>query len=177
MLGEEQKLKKKINGLIEYIKGLENSVENQDRYIQVLKEQVRFLKSEEEGSSEVRFLKGEEEGESSEAGEIFAFMHDFCVITRFIIMKKDYIPYNYETKNSAHYYKVAQNIFEGYICNYAKLDLKKFLEFCVELGLVKAEKNKKCLYPSGSIRVYYISRIFMDAAARDINSRLQSREA
>lgn len=170
MPGEEQKIKKKINGLIDHITELENDLESRKAHIQLLKDQIKML--------EKPMIKGESEGipmkqESIEESRIFAFMRDFCVITRLIILNKDYIPYNYETKNSAFYYKVEQGILDDYICHHSRMDIKNFLNYCVDLGLVKAEKNRKCLYPSGSIRVYYINRLFMDAAAKDVGTQLQ----
>lgn len=168
MPGEEQKIKKKINSLIDHITELGNDLKSRDTHIQLLQEQIKML--------EKMVMKDDEnalQGQGDEEGPIFDFMRDFCVITRLVILHKDYIPYNYETKNSAFYYKVAQGVWDDYICKYARMDLKNFLNYCIDLGLVKSEKNRKCLYQSGSIRVYYINRLFMDAAAKDVEMQLQ----
>lgn len=155
---EENKLKAKINALIDNITVLQNEVQSKDSHIQLLEAEIGMLQERENFS-------GAESMEGMAENEIFAFLKDFCMIAKLIIENESYIKYNYETKNSSIFYKVQQNVFEEYICTYASLDLKKFMNFCVDLTLVKSEKNRKCVYNSGPTTVYYISKSFVDAAA------------
>lgn len=46
------------------------------------------------------------------------------------------------------------------------MNLKEFINFCVDLGLVKSEKNRRCTYNSAEIRVYYVNKLFVDTAAK-----------
>lgn len=165
-MSEENKLKAKINALIDKITVLKSEVQSKDSYIQLLEAEITMLQKRENFS-------GAESMDGTAENEIFAFLKDFCKIAKLIIANESYIKYNYETKNSSIFYKVQQSVFEDYICTYAELDLKKFINFCVDLTLVKSEKSRKCVYNSGPTTVYYISKNFVDAAA----GKLQKAEA
>lgn len=158
-MGSETKLKKKINALIERITDKENDLENMKMQTQLLQEEIRLLEQEERKKCNPH-TKQEEES------KIERFLRDFCLVARRLIEDDAYIEYSYKTKNSEEFYKVKQEVFEEYICQVAKLDLKTFLHFCVDLRLVKSERNRRCLYNSAEIRVYYVNRIFVDMAAQ-----------
>lgn len=158
---EEQKLKAKINGLIDRITDLGNILQNKDTQIQLLEEEIRMhlQKQNFSGAQEINLNSGTQ-------SKIYSFMYDFCLIASLIIENEDYIKYSYATKYSESFYKIEQSIFENYICKYSRLDLRTFLNFCINLSLVKSEPNRKCIYNSAELRVYYVSRVFMDAAAK-----------
>lgn len=156
MLKEEEKLKQKINLLIDRVEGLTSDISEKEARKKLLQEEIRML----EKQSNPQLQQLDEENQS----EVFLFLQDFCRIAKKILNNEDYIKYNYTTKNSPYFYKIEQSVFENYICEYAKTDLKTFLDFCVDFSLVKAEKNRKRVYASAEIRVYYVSRTFMDAA-------------
>ncbi len=159
MLREEAKLKEKINRLIDKIGEMDAQLKERESHIKLLEEEIRML--------QVNDSTGEVAEEAvSEESEIFSFIRDFCMVAMLIIQNEAYIKYTYETKNSGSYYKIEQSVFNDYICRYAALDLKSFLNYGVDLGLVKSEKNRKYIYNSGDIKVYYVSRRFMDATCK-----------
>ncbi len=157
---EEMKLKKKVNSLIDKITTLNDRLSEKESHIKLLSEEIKMLKVQENSSG------AEQEVHLGEESEMFSFIKDFCMIARLIIQNEAYIKYRYETKYSGDFYKIDQVVFEDYICKYAGIDLKTFIGYCVDLALVKSEKNKKCLYNSGEIRVYYVSRPFIEAAIK-----------
>lgn len=159
MLKEEVKLKEKINRLIDKIGEMEGQLKERESHIKLLEEEVKMLQA---GKS----MEDAQESVVNEESQIFSFIRDFCMVAMLIIQNEAYIKYTYETKNSGSFYKIEQSVFNDYICKYAALDLKSFLNYCVDLGLVKSEKNRKYIYSSGEIKVYYVSRPFMDAACR-----------
>lgn len=162
MPSSEGKLKRKINTLIDRISDLGNDVSSQIMKIQLLEEEIKSLQQKEENFDAELKPVTSLEGES----RMSVFMRDFCLIAGLLVQNAAYIEYSYKTKNSEDFYKIEQGVFEDYVCEYAQMDLKTFLNFCIDLGLVKSEKNRKCLYNSAEIRVYYVKRIFMDTAAR-----------
>lgn len=160
MASSEEKLKRKINALIERVSDLGSDLSGQMTQIQLLEEEIRLLRQRENNPGDRQFMKLE--GES----KMFAFMRDFCLIARLLIEDAAYIEYSYKTKNSEDYYKIEQGVFENYVCKYAQMNLKEFTNFCVDLGLVKSEKNRRCTYNSAEIRVYYVNKLFVDTAAK-----------
>lgn len=100
--------------------------------------------------------------------EVFQFLKDFFLVLRKIHEDDAFIKYIYKTKQSANYYKVGQETFESYINQYSYTEPAVFLNYCVDLSLVKAEANRKCVYDSGEERVYYIGKSFADAAIREV---------
>lgn len=159
MVREEEKLKKKINLLIDRVQELDNEVSEKNARKNLLQEEIRMLEMQ-VNQQAPQISLDTEDGQS----EVFFFLQDFCKVARRILSNEDYIKYTYETKNSPFYYKIEQSVFENYICEFAKTDLKTFLDYCVDFALIKAEKNRKRVYASAEIRVYYVSRKFMDAA-------------
>lgn len=161
MLNEETKLKEKINKLIDKVAEYEKCISEKDTHIQILNEEIKILKVKENcsGSQNIKM----EENES----EIFSFIKDFCLIARMLIGNEDYIKYSYETKFSGSFYKIERSVFENYVCEYSRMDLKAFLNFCIDLDLIKSEPTRKCIYGAGSQRVYYVSRPFIDTANRN----------
>lgn len=116
---------------------------------------------------EIPETEGVPETGNQEECEMIQVVRDFCTIARKIIENRDYIEYTYATKYSVSFYKVEQNIFEGYVSRYSELDLKTFLDFCIDLMILKTEPGKRrCSYYSGKRNVYYVSRNFMDCAVR-----------
>lgn len=110
--------------------------------------------------------------------EMLQMIRDFCTIAGKIIENKDYIEYTYATKYSVSFYKVEQNVFEGYVRRYSKLDLKTFLDFCIDLMILKTEPGKRrCSYYSGKRNVYYVSRNFMDCAVRKNGEKKDAADA
>lgn len=164
MASEEVKLKEKINRLIDKIGEMDTQLKERESHIKLLEEEVRMLQARMPQAGES--AEEAQENAVSEESEIFSFIRDFCKVAMLIIQNEAYIKYTYETKNSSSFYKIEQSVFNDYICKYAALDLKSFLNYCVDLGLVKSEKNRKYIYSSGETKVYYVSRPFMDAACR-----------
>lgn len=165
MFNEETKLKEKINRLIDKIEELKKQLSEKDTYVKLLEEEIKMLQVKEDAAS--TDVRVDNENES----EMFAFIKDFCLIARMIVVNEDYIKYRYETKNSGSFYKIEQTVFDDYICNYAGMDLKTFLNYCINLVLVKSEKNRSCVYNSGELRVYYVSRAFIEAAVKNEQSQ------
>lgn len=161
MLNEEVKLKEKINKLIDKIAEIENCISEKNTHIKILEEEIKILKVKENCSGSQNIKVDENES------EIFSFIRDFCLIARMLIQNDDYIKYSYETKFSGSFYKIERTVFENYVCEYAKMDLKAFLNFCIDLELIKSEPNRKCIYGAGSQRVYYVSRPFIETANRN----------
>ncbi len=169
MQNEEAKLKKKVNRLIDRVTEGTRQIEEKNRQGEELEQEIKALQRKlqaggEDGApgasaAERRVLQ---EGESG----LLDFMCDFYHIARMIITKEDYIRYNYATKNSEMFFKIEQSVFDDYICRYARIDLKAFLNRCMELMMVKSDDNGKCVFTSGDIRVYYVSRAFMEASVQ-----------
>lgn len=159
---EEVILKAKINQLIDRVQELNEQLSEKNVYIENLQNDIKMLQMRENasGAQEVVF-------DSENESEIVSFLKDFCLISREIIQNGDFIKYNYSTKNSELFYKIEQTVFDDYICRLANVDLKNFIKSCIDLALVKSEKNRKCVYTSGDMRVYYVSRPFMDAAVQE----------
>lgn len=164
MQSSEEKVKKKINMLIDRISNLKNDVGSQVSQIQSLEkeiEEIRILQQKGQNfDAEKKIVNLESENKMS------SFMMDFCRISRLLVENMDYIEYSYKTKNSEDFYKIEQGVFEDYVCQYAQMDLKTFINFCIDLGLVKSEKNRRCIYNSAEIRVYYVNKLFVDTAAK-----------
>lgn len=160
MSTETQKLKTKINKLIDEVNQLDEDILKKKELLKALKEEIKMLQIRENVSGAEAFdLKDQDKNEMME------FMSDFCLIAKIIFEKKDYIPYSYTTQNSEYFYKIEKSVLDDYIDNYAKTDIKTFLNYCILLALIKSEPNKKCTYSSGKVTVYYVSRVFMEAAA------------
>ncbi len=157
-VNEEVKLKEKINRLIDKIRELEQTVMEKNLLIQTLQDEIKFLEVKEDcpAAKEEQIANGEE--------EIYAFIKAFCMMARMIIANDDYIKYSYETKFSSAFYKIEQGVFENYICEYAGMSMKTFLNYCIDLALIKSEENRRCVYNSGNLRIYYVSRPFIDKA-------------
>lgn len=152
MATEEVMLKAKINGIIDKIKDLNCELDTKEKHIEKLKQEIALLQN-----------AGPDAQYDESADEMLQFMQDFCIVGRMILERQEYIPYTYETKNSEKYYKIKQEVFDNYICSYARLDLKTFINCCIDLSLIKSEKNRKCVFPSAEIRVYYVNRDFFNA--------------
>ena len=159
MQKQEAKLKEKINRLIDKIGEMDGQLKARESHIKLLEEEIKMLQTNESPEEA-------QESAVNEESEMFSFIRDFCMVAMLIIQNEAYVKYTYETKNSGSFYKIEQSVFNDYICKYAALDLKSFLNYCVDLGLVKSEKNRKYVYSSGEIKVYYVSRPFMEAACR-----------
>lgn len=157
MVEEEAKLKAKINKLIDQIQLLDDEIECKSKNLKDLEEDIRMLQIRENSFGAQKMDMNGSESEIS-------FMQDFCLIARMIFENQEYIKYNYTTANSEFFYKVEKAIFDDYICRYAQTDLKTFLNYCVDLALVKSDKNRKCTYNSGKLSVYYVSKAFVDAS-------------
>lgn len=157
MDGEAAKLKAKINQLIDQIQLMNADIAKKNAYIQELEEEIRMLQIRANTSGANKIVNKDNEGRKS-------FMQDFCLIARMIFENQDFIQYNYTTANSELFYKIEKSIFDDYICKYAQSDIKTFLNFCIDLSLVKSDKNRKCTYNSGKLSVYYVSRAFVDAS-------------
>lgn len=167
----ESALKMEINFLIARVEQLTKENQEKVEKINALNSEIeqmaaQFPDSPDSGSETLRI-------DQSQKNKLRDFLMDFCRIATAIMENQAYIPYSYATKYSEHYYKIEQGVFENYVEKYSELELKPFLRFCVDLQLVKAEANKKCVYSSGNIHVYYVSRLFMDTAAMKEDQELQ----
>lgn len=112
------------------------------------------------------------EGAHQEDCLMLQVVRDFCVIAEKIMENRDYIEYTYATKYSVSFYKIEQEVFDGYVRKYSQLDLKTFLNICIDLMILKSEPNRRqCSYYTGKRRVYYVSRNFMDCAVRKIEEK------
>lgn len=156
----EAVVKEKINRLIDEIEKLSRDISERKALRQSLEEEIKMLNFREKslGAKTITF-------EDIEKSEMLVFMRDFCVIAKRIFEEKTYIPYSYATQNSEFFYKIEKSVLDDYIEEHARMDIKTFLSYCVALAILKAEANKKCTYASGKITVYYISKIFLEAAA------------
>lgn len=163
-------LKKEINLLIARVEQLTQEKEKKIETIRTLEEDIRQLELQE---SELDGMSRAIEIDRVQKNNLNHFLMDFCKVAALIMKDEAYIPYSYATKYSEQFYKIEQGTFEGYVSDHSQMDLKAFLKFCVDLQLVKAEKNRKCVYSSGSIHVYYVSRLFMDTAAPQKERELQ----
>lgn len=164
-VSEEAKLKEKINQLIDKVDEHKKTISEQNLHIQEIQEEIKMLQVQANCSGAKVKTPVEEEN------EIFAFIKDFCLIARLIIENTDYIKYQYETKFSSSFYKIEQTVFENYICKYSIMDIKTFLGFCIDMALIKSEQNRKCVYSSGNIRVYYMSRLYAEKAIGQDNNQ------
>lgn len=157
MLGKGQEnLVKKINRLIEKNQELDGKIQRTEEEIELARKENKKLNTQ-LFAEKIVVEKG---------SEMFSFIRDFCVIAKKIIEEEQFIPYTYETKYSGDYYKIEKNTYEEYVCKYSDLDLKKYMQYCVDLNLVKTE-NGKNFFSSGRKKVYYVSRAFMDVANRE----------
>ena len=153
-------LKEKINRLIDEIEKLSKDISERKALRQSLEEEIKMLRFRESslGAKTIDFGNAEQ-------SDMLAFMGDFCVIAKKIFEEKTFIPYSYATQNSEFFYKIEKSVFDNYIDMYARMDIKTFLNYCIALAIIKSEENRKCTYNSGKITVYYVSRMFMEAAA------------
>ena len=162
MSEETSKVLEKINAMI-------REIQEYDAVISARKSTIRqYLK-------EINSMTGKEicvpnrqtalEGKQS---EVFQFLQDFFCVIRKIDEDDAFIKYIYKTKQSANYYKVGQETFEDYINRYSYTEPAMFINYCVDLNLVKAEPNRKCVYDTNDERVYFIGKNFADAAIRDV---------
>lgn len=160
MENNEHKLKTEINLLIARVEQLTQEKEEKIEQIRTLQEEIdqMALQVAEPGGLQSIELN------RAQKNSLNNFLMDFCKVASSIMEDKSYIPYSYATKYSEQFYKIEQGIFEKYVAEHSGIGLKIFLKFCVDLQLVKAEGNRKCVYSSGSIHVYYVSRLFMDTA-------------
>ena len=154
----ESVLVKKINRLIEKNQDLDSKIYMTKEEIELTRKEIKKLNME--------LLP--QELKMDEESQIFLFLKDFYIIAKKIVEDAQFITYTYETKNSGDYYKIERAIYEEYICKYSKLDLKKYMKYCIDLRLVKSE-NGKVAFASGRKTVYYVSKAFIDAANRDEN--------
>lgn len=159
MENNESKLKKEINLLIARVEQLTQENEKKVEMIRILEGEIEQLMRQPDGPAVTAGL------DNVQQNSLNHFLMDFCRVAASIMEDEAYIPYSYATKYSEQFYKIEQGIFETYISQWSEMDLKTFLRFCADLQLVKAEANRKCVYSSGSIHVYYVSRLFMDTAA------------
>lgn len=164
----EAKMKKEINLLIARAEQLKNEIEEKENRVRALNEEIGQMK-EHISDSESEDIKID----LRQKNKLNNYLTDFCRIAMAIMEDQAYIPYSYATKYSEYYYKIEQGVFEDYVDQCSDLDLKTFLKFCVDLQLVKAETNRKCVYSSGNIHVYYVSKLFMDTAAMKEEQELQ----
>lgn len=162
---EELALKNKINRLIDRVMSLKQEISRRDAELEELNDGIRRLQEKIRQGSNFVGAKAVELDERNE-NDIYAFLADFCMIAGLITKEHAYIEYTYKTKYSADFYKVEQEKFEEYVCGHSGLDLKTFLNYCIDLSLIKSEANRRCVYNSAEIRVYYVSRVFVDAAAK-----------
>lgn len=161
MENNEFKLKKEINLLIARVEQLTQEKEKKNEQIRSLQEEIEQMTLQ---MAEPEELSSSIELNKAQKNSLNNFLMDFCKVASSIMEDKSYIPYSYATKYSEQFYKIEQGIFEKYVAEHSGIGLKIFLKFCVDLQLVKAEGNRKCVYSSGSIHVYYVSRLFMDTA-------------
>lgn len=162
---EELALKNKINRLIDRVMSLKQEISRRDAELEELNDGIGRLQEKIRQGRNFEGAKAPELDDRNES-EIYSFLADFCLIAGLIMEDHAYIEYTYKTKYSADFYKVEQEKFEEYVCGHSRLDLRTFLNFCIDLSLVKSEANRRCLYNSAEIRVYYVSRVFVDAAAQ-----------
>lgn len=158
-MSEEKRLKAKVNALLDKKDYLDQENLNRDMNIQLLEDEQKMLLLQEHSGGR-QSINIDERPQS----DMMIFLLDFCLVAKKIIENKDYIPYSYETQNSSLYYKIEKQIFDDYICKYARIDMKTFFKFCVDLAMIKCEKNRKYVYNAGKLKVYYVSRAFMEAA-------------
>lgn len=151
-------LAENINEILEKIEEYDNAITAVKLSIQSKLQEINLLAGKEnrKDGKEVRVTAGR--------NEIFDFMKGFFSLAEKIMTDKVFVKYTYETKYSALYYKIEQVVFENYINRYAQMDSAKFLNYCIDLNLIKSEKNRKCIYNSGEIRIYYLNKNFLDAA-------------
>lgn len=159
MSAEDQKLRTKINRLIDEIYQINSDISVKKAVLNSLQEEVKMLQIRENSADAFTINLGK-----SSENDIVTFLKDFCLIAKMIFENNDYIPYNYKTQNSEYFYKIEKSIFDDYIAKYASKDIKTFLNYCITYGLVKSDKNRKCTYNSGNYTVYYVSKAFMEAA-------------
>ncbi len=151
---DEIKLKLKINTLIDRIQQMQVVLSEKNSKIKLLEEEIKMHRIEKKPA----YIQ--------EDSAVIIFITNFFHIAKMILEKEDFIKYSYETKNSEFFYKIEKNIFDSYISDYSSYDLKTFLDFCIDLSLVKSEKNHKCTYNSGDVKVYYVSKCFMNASVK-----------
>lgn len=167
MENNESKLKKEINLLIARVEQLTRENEKKIETIKALENEIEQMMLQTDGQTVAIEL------DKAQKNSLNHFLMDFCRVAASIMEDEAYIPYFYATKYSEQFYKIEQGTFEDYISHGSEIDLKTFLKFCADLQLVKAEANGKCVYSSGSIHVYYVSRLFMDTAAPQKEQKLQ----
>lgn len=164
MQDEDLMLKNKINKLIDRVMDLKGVLQRKDDETLMLKNEIHMLRL--QLQNQKQNFNGAQELELNDGNKnnVYTFIYDFCMIAGLIIEEKSYVEYTYKTKFSEDFYKVEKEVFENYVCKYSRFDLKTFLNYCIDLSMVKSEANRSCLYNSGEIRVYYISRAFIDTA-------------
>jgi len=156
---ETLKLKAKINTLIDKIKNVDSEILERKRVKKTLEDEVKMLQIREKspGAQPMDSVNFD--------GPMETFLRDFCLVTKLIFEKNEYIPYSYATSASESFYKVEKSVLDNYVCQYSRTDIKSFLNYAVKLGMLRSESNGKCTYNSGKIVVYYISKAFIDMAA------------
>lgn len=113
-----------------------------------------------------RMRRETQEDPNNEAGEggenkLSLFMRDICIVLQTAVNEDAFMKAKYATQSSQMYYKIEKDIFEGYISRLSALEVKEFIEFCKQLSVIKLENNK-CVFPSGRIRVYFLSKGIVD---------------
>lgn len=153
----EQILKKKINLLIKKNQQVDDQIRAVEDETEAVKEEKKILNMQLEAEAAKMVQSGE--------SKIVLFVKDFCKIAEQMVEEKKYIPYQYETKYSGDFYKIEKNAFEQLIGKNTAMELKCFLQYCADLQVVKKEKGKIC-FTSGGVKVYYVSRAFVNEAVR-----------
>lgn len=148
---------------------MEETILNQERTIQALKEkcnklldiidEMRLEKEEcQSGKKESRDTRIAASQEPETQTALFQFLSSLCSVIRQIQKDEAFIRYSNQSKNSILYHKIEKETFERYIEEFSALDKKDFIAACVDLQYLKSEKNRKCVYNSDALRVYFVSK-------------------
>lgn len=152
-------LKKKCNLQLNKILELEEKIKNLEAMVAEREGHISQLEAQMEKTVGVLQAKGDAIEEATGAKmELFLFLETFFLVVQKILEDGAFIPYKNFTKNSASYCKIAKEIFEDYVRELSPIDLRSFLDYCIDLHFLKAEADRKCTYNNDKIRVYFVSR-------------------
>lgn len=160
-----QYLKEKCNTLVDLTMHLQAECER-------LKNETEFLQMENQNLSDSLYGCYEKlQNYPSELSSTFiSFFVDFYTITKKVYEDNVFIPYTYDSKNARNYLKIEKGIFEQYITQNTKIPLKNFKEYCSQFFLIKSEGNKKFVFSSDKIQIYYVNKAVIGCLLRDLES-------
>lgn len=160
-----QYLKEKCNTLVDLTMELQTAYER-------LKNENDFLQNENQNlvNSLQESYEQLQKYPSELSSTFISFFVDFYTIAKKVYEDKAFIPYTYESKNARNYLKIEKGIFEQYITQNTDIPLKNFKEYCSQFFLIKSEDNRKFVFSSDKIQIYYVNKAVIGCLLNDFDT-------